>query len=136
MKQLNSGGDRALLVIGIILIVLGLFKFDFGIVLDLPILNTPTTITAAVYVYEKDEGPVPVGVYSGIERLNREKNILASLFEKDTIDGTGETPEQYKPALSAAKARSIPSLVVLSGTNAVSIVEKPQTEADILEAIP
>jgi hypothetical protein len=112
-----------------------LLKIDFGIVFDLPLLNKPTTITAAVYVYEKDEGPVPVGVYSGIEKLNREKQILATLFEKDTVDGTGETPEQYKPALAAAKTKSIPALVVLSGTNTVAVVEKPQTEADVLEAV-
>lgn len=134
MSQSNSGNDRILLIIGIVLIVLGLLKFDFGIVFDLP--NSPSTVTAAVYVYEKDDGPVPVGVYVGIEKLNREKNILASLFEDDTVDGNGETPEQYKPALDAARTKSIPSLVVLSGTTAVAIVEKPETEEDILEAIP
>lgn len=136
MKQQISGNDRTLLIIGIVLIVLGWFKFDFGLVFDLPLPNNPTTITAAVYVYEKDDGPVPVGVYAGIEKLNREKNILASLFEDDTVDGTGETPEQYKPALAAAKAKSIPSFVVLSGTTAVNVVEKPQTEAEIWEAVP
>ena len=94
-----------------------------------------TTVTGVVYVYEKDDSPVPVGVYAGIDKLNR-RGILASLFEDDTVDGTGETPEQYKPALAAAKARSIPSLVVLSGTAAVNVVEKPQTEADVLEAVP
>ena len=136
MNQPHSGNDRTLLIIGLILIVLGLLKFDFGTLFDLPLPNEPTTITAAVYVYEKDDGPVPVGVYAGIEKLNREKNILASLFEKDTIDGTGETPEQYKPALEAARSKSIPSLVVLSGTNTVTVIEKPQTEAQVLEAIP
>lgn len=134
MNQQLSGSNKTLLIIGIILIVLGLLKVDFGVVFDLP-LNSPTTLTAAVYVYEKDEGPIPVGVYAGIEKLNTEKNIVASIFEKDTIDGTGETPEQFKPALVAAKARSIPSLVILSGTTAINIVEKPQTEEEILEAI-
>jgi hypothetical protein len=136
MNQQMSGNNKTLLIVGIILILLGFFKVDFGIVFDLPIINKPTTVTAAVYVYEKDEGPVPVGVYAGIEKLNREKEILASLFEKDTVDGTGETPEQYKPALDAAKARGIPSLVVLSGTTAITVVEKPQTEADVWEAVP
>lgn len=135
MNQQISGNDRKLLIIGLVLIVLGLLKFDFGNLFDFT-LPTPTTVTAAVYVYEKDDGPVPTGVYSGIEKLNREKNILASLFEDDTVDGNGETPEQYKPALDAAKAKSIPSLVVLSGTTAIAVVEKPQTEQEILEAIP
>lgn len=135
MNQKHSGNDRTLLIIGLILIVLGLLKFDFGSVFDLTPLK-PNTVTAAVYVYEKDDGPVPTGVYAGIEKLNREKNILASLFEDDTVDGNGETPEQYKPALDAARAKSIPSLVVLSGTTAIAVVEKPQTESEILEAIP
>lgn len=135
MNQQRSGNDRTLLIIGLVLIVFGLFKFDLGSVFDLTPLK-PSTVTAAVYVYEKDDGPVPTGVYAGIEKLNREKNILASLFEDDTVDGNGETPEQYKPALDAARAKSIPSLVVLSGTTVVSVVEKPQTETEILEAIP
>lgn len=97
---------------------------------------SPSTVTAAVYVYEKDDGPVPPGVSAGIDRLNRERNITASLFEDDTVDGTGETPDQYKPALAAAKAKSIPSLVVLAGTNAVKVVEKPTTAEQILGAVP
>jgi len=134
VKQL-PGNDKTLLIVGICLITLGLFKFDLGILFNLP-KNKPSSITAAVYVYEKDDGPIPVGVYAGIEKLNLQKNILASLFEKDTVDGTGDTPDQYKPALDAAKAKTIPSLVVLSGTNILTIVEKPQTESDILEAVP
>lgn len=137
MSQQRSGNDRTLLIIGVILIILGFLKFDLGALFNLPSINKPSTVvTEAVYVYEKDDGPVPSGVYTGIEKLNREKNILASLFEEDTVDGTGETPEQYKPALNAARAKSIPSLVVLSGTNVVALVEKPQTESEILEAIP
>jgi len=136
MNQQLSGNNRTLLIIGIILIVLGLLKFDLGVVFDPSLPNNPTTVTAAVYVYEKDDGPIPAGVHAGIEKLNREKQILASLFEDDTVDGTGETPEQYKPALDAARAKSIPALVVLSGTTVVSVVEKPQTESEILEAVP
>lgn len=136
MKQQRSGNDRNLLLIGLILIVLGLLKFDLGSLFNWSLPNTTPTVTAAVYVYEKDDGPIPVGVYAGIEKLNLQKNILASLFEKDTVDGTGDTPDQYKPALDAAKAKTIPSLVILSGTNILTIVEKPQTESDILEAVP
>lgn len=136
MSPQLSKNDRILLIIGGILIALGLLKFDLGSLFKLPELIKPSTATAVVYVYEKDEGPVPSGVYTGIEKLNRERNILASLFEDDTVDGTGETPEQYKPALDAARAKSMPALVVLSGTTVVALVEKPQTEAEVLEAIP
>lgn len=96
---------------------------------------SPDTVTAAVYVYEKDDGPVPVGVSAGIDKLNREKKLTASLFEKDTVDGTGQVPGQYRPALDAAKAKAIPSLVVLAGTNAIKVVEKPKTQEDIIGAV-
>lgn len=134
MSQSNLRNDRILLVIGIMLVVLGLTRFDIRTILDLK--YKPTTVTSVVYVYEKNEGAVPVGVYTGIEKINREKQILASLFERDTVDGTGETPEQYKPALAALQSKNIPALVVLSGTTAISIVEKPQTEEEVLEAVP
>jgi hypothetical protein len=91
--------------------------------------------TAAVYVYEKDDGPIPPGVLSGIDRLNRERNLVASLFEDDSTDGTGEVPEQYRPALAAAKAALIPALVVLSGTTAVKVVPKPLTEEQVMGAV-
>lgn len=135
MNKQHLLNDKVVLFIGIVLIGLGLFKFDLRALVDLLSPHSKTTATAAVYVYEKDEGPVPTGVYAGIEKLNREKQIIASLFEYDTVDGTGETPEQYKPALNAAKARSIPALVVLSGTTVVTVLEKPQTEEEIWEAV-
>lgn len=91
--------------------------------------------TAAVYVYEKDDGPIPPGVLSGIDRLNRERNIVASSFEDDSRDGTGNVPEQYRPALAAAKSASIPSLVVMSGTAAVRIVPRPTTEEQVMGAV-
>lgn len=97
---------------------------------------SPSTVTAAVYVYEKDDGPIPPGVAAGIDRLNRERKIVASLFEDDTVDGTGETPDQYKPALAAAKSKCIPSLVVLAGTNAIKVVDRPKTADDVVGAVP
>lgn len=96
---------------------------------------SPEKATAAIYVYEKDESAIPTGVTSGINRLNREKKILASLFEKDSTDGTGKTPDQYKPALDAAKASSIPSLVVLSGSAVLKVVKSPKSESEVFEAV-
>lgn len=96
---------------------------------------TPSTVTAAVYVYEKDESFIPVGVSAAINKLNRDKKITATLFEKDTIDGTGKTPAQYQAALEAARRESIPALVVLSGTTVVRVVKAPKNEAEVLAAI-
>lgn len=96
----------------------------------------PSTVTAAVYVYEKDESAIPVGVTAGINKLNRDKKIIATLFERDTVDGQGQTPAQYKPALDAAKRESIPALVILSGSSVVKVVKSPKTEAEVLGAVP
>lgn len=96
---------------------------------------SPSTVTAVVYVYEKDAGPVPPAVAAGLDRLNRERKVTATLFEQDTVDGTGETPEQYKPALAAAKAATLPALVVLSGTAVAKTVKAPKTADDVLASI-
>lgn len=94
------------------------------------------TATAAVYVYEKDATAVPPGVTVGLNRLNRERQILATLVEADATDGDGEVPDQYRAAVEAAKARGLPALVVLSGSTVLAIVKAP-TDADaVVRAVP
>lgn len=96
----------------------------------------PSTATAAVYVYEKDASPVPVGVTVGLNRINRERQIVATLLEADTTDGDGDVPDQYRPALDAAKAKGLPALVVLAGSTVLAVVNAP-TDADaIVRAVP
>jgi hypothetical protein len=91
-------------------------------------------ITAAVYVYEKDETAVPVGVSEALQELNS-RGIVATEFEDDTVNGDGETPEQYRTALAAAKKHGMPCLVLLAGDEAVTLLQAP-TDADaILEAV-
>lgn len=92
--------------------------------------------TAAVYVYEKDSRPVPAAVTVGINRLNRERKIVATLLEDDTTDGTGEVPAQYRPALEAARRAGLPALVALSGSTVLRVVKAPATEADVLGGVP
>lgn len=92
--------------------------------------------TAAVYVYEKDAGTVPPGVTVGLDRLNRERRIVANLLEADATNGAGEVPAQFRPALAAAKVRGLPALVVLSGTAIVSVVPAPTTAEQIVGAVP
>lgn len=94
------------------------------------------TATAAVYVYEKDATAVPPGVTVGLNRLNRERQILATLVEADATDGDGEVPDQYRAAVEAAKAKGLPALVVLSGSTVLAIVKAP-TDADaVVRAVP
>lgn len=92
--------------------------------------------TTAVYVYEKDTHAVPIGVTVGLNRLNRERGIVATLFEEDTTDGTGEVPEQYRPALAAARKAGLPAFVVLAGDAAVAVIKSPTTADEIVGAVP
>ncbi len=98
-----------------------------------PVVTTPAT--AAVYVYEKDATPVPVGVTVGLNRLNREKGIRATLFEEDTTDGDGDVPDQYRSALTAAQQQGLPALVVLADKTVLRVVKDPRTVEQVFEAI-
>jgi hypothetical protein len=100
------------------------------------VVATPELATAAVYVYEKDESAIPVGVTVGLNRLNRERHIVATLLEADTTDGAGDVPEQYREALAAATASGLPALVVLSGTTVLSVTPAPVDADAILRAVP
>lgn len=96
----------------------------------------PGPASAAVYVYEKDSSAVPVGVTAGLNRLNRERQIVATLFEDDTTDGTGDVPEQYRIAVEAGKKAGLPAFVVLSGSTVLAVVRAPATEDDLMRAVP
>lgn len=114
-----------------------------GVVLpSLPNITLPwpawvqTKATSATYVYEKDATAIPPAVGAALNRLNREKQILATLFEQDTTDGTGETPKQYVVPLAAAKQAGLPALVVTAGDKVLRVVKNPQTDTQVMEAIP
>lgn len=98
-----------------------------------PVAPPPVKVTSVTYVYEKDSTAIPPPVLSGLNKLNRE-GVLATTFEQDTVDGTGETPSQYKAPLSAAKAAGLPSLVATAGEVIVRTVKDPKTEAAVIEA--
>jgi hypothetical protein len=90
--------------------------------------------TAVTYVYEKDTTPIPSAVMAGLNRLNREKKLLATLHEIDTTDGTSEIPDQYKVAVAAAKEAGLPALVVTAGSVVVKVVKAPTTVEQVWEA--
>jgi hypothetical protein len=101
-----------------------------------PPVTTPSTATAATFIYEKDQHVVPKEVLSALNKLNREKKIVATILEADTTDGTGQVPEQYKVALAAAKQKGLPCLVVTAGDKVLAIVPNPKNEAEVLKAVP
>jgi hypothetical protein len=92
--------------------------------------------TAAVYVYEKDATAIPLWVTTGLNRLNRERKVVATLVEADTTNGGGNVPEQYRPAVDAAKAGRLPALVVMAGQVVLRVVPAPGSEAAVMEAVP
>lgn len=103
-----------------------------------PWVPTPVVVpvvkpTAVTYVYEKDQNPVPSPVLVALNTLNR-TGLIATVFEKDTKDGTGETPEQYKVPLAAANAAGLPALVVTAGDKVIRTVKAPATAEAVLEA--
>lgn len=126
-----------LLLAGLVLLagtpVLPLTAPTWTLPLPLPVVQPAT---AAVYVYEKDATAVPAGVTAGLDRLNRERKVVATMLEEDAVDGGGDVPEQYRPALQVAKDEGPPVLVVLSGTTVVKVVKAPTTVDQVLEAVP
>src|SRR3990167_7811031 len=78
-----------------------------------PSVGPPSTkATTATYVYEKDQGGIPAPVAAALNALNRrEPKVLATTFEKDTTDGSGEVPAQYQIPLEAALEAGVPALV-------------------------
>lgn len=111
-----------------------------------PVDPVPTIkVTAATYVYEKDDHAVPNYVLAALNKLNRglpatvdlpaRPPINANLLEADTTDGTGDVPEQYKAALAEAKRVGLPCLVVTGpGGVVIRTVKNPTTEAAVMEA--
>lgn len=98
----------------------------------------PSKVTAAVYVYEKDAGGVPGFMGAALDALNRrEPPILATPFEEDTTDSTGETPAQYREALTAAREAGLPSLVVQAGSTVVRVVKGADLKSpeDVFKAV-
>lgn len=124
-------GGVVLLACGLALVLL------LGVRLpSLPNVSWPTTTkaTAATYVYEKDDHAIPSAVSAALNTLNRQ-GILATTFEVDTTDGTGDVPDQYKAALAAAKDAGLPTLIVTAGDKVLRVVKNPKSEAEVIGAV-
>lgn len=98
--------------------------------------NPPVTqVTKATYVYDKDQGPVPAGVASGLQKLNHEGKIAANEHEVHSTTGSGSVPAQFKSADEAARKAGLPALVVQAGEAVVRVIKAPKTEAEVMEAV-
>jgi hypothetical protein len=98
---------------------------------------TSGDLDQVVYVYEKDDGPVPRPVAGALMEINLNEalKIEATEFESDTVDPDGDVPEQYQAALAAAKEAGLPALVVLAGDTVVKVIKDPSTMEQVMESI-
>jgi len=98
---------------------------------------TSGDLDQVVYVYEKDDGPVPRPVAGALMEINLNESlkIEATEFESDTVDPDGDVPEQYQAALAAAKEAGLPALVVLAGDTVVKVIKNPSTMEQVMESI-
>lgn len=119
--------------IGWLLIALAVFMIAKGGG-ALPLVGP--AVTSVTYVHEQRDTPVPSAIHAALNRINREKNIPANVFDVDTKDGNGEVPDQYKVAALAAKEAGLPSLVVVAGDKALRVVKDPKTQDAVMEAVP
>lgn len=103
-----------------------------------PVTPPPPEVkaTAATFVYEKSDHAVPSPVLAALNRLNREKGVIATLFDHDQRDGTESIPDQYEVPLKAAKEVGLPALVVTAGSVVLKVVKNPTTEQQVMEAVP
>lgn len=90
--------------------------------------------TAATYVYEKDQHAIPSHVLVALNRINRERGIVATLVEADLKDGSGDVPDQYKVPIAAAKQAGLPAVVVTAGDKVLSVLKDPKDEQAVLDA--
>ena len=98
--------------------------------------EVPAKATTVTYVYEKDDAAVPVWITTGLDRLNRERQVVATAFEVDSTTGAGEVPESIRPGVEAARRGTLPALVVMAGATVLRVVPAPGTEAAVMEAVP
>lgn len=106
---------------------------------NLPPVTPPTNpgkITQLTYVYEKDDNPTPRQVRTALQQIQGGSlGIVATEYEQNTPDGTGQVPTQYQIALKAAKEKGLPALVVQSGNVVLKVISDPQTTQQVLDAI-
>lgn len=93
--------------------------------------------TAATVVYDKDQAPIPSAVKAAIDEINRTTDIVATFFEANTRDGSGQVPDQYRVPAAAAEGSGVPALVVTSGDTVLKVrpIVRETTKAEVMEAV-
>ena len=86
--------------------------------------------TMAVVVYESSEQPIAPYAMAARDRIEA-AGIEYRITDKDVETGDGQTPAELKPAIDAAKAVGLPSLVIQAGETVQRVVPFPQ-DADAI----
>lgn len=100
-----------------------------------PVVDPTVKATAAIYVYEKDDGTPPPQVAAELSRLNLEEKILACPFEDDSKNGLGQVPAWARVAAEDARKHGGPLLVIQAGDIVVARVHKPTTADEVRRAV-
>lgn len=100
------------------------------VVIPIPGIVTTDKTTMAVVVYESSEQPIAPYAMAARDRIEA-AGIEYRITDKDVETGDGQTPVELKPAIDAAKAAGLPSLVMQAGETVQRVVPFPQ-DADAI----
>ena len=91
---------------------------------------SPTTkVTRVVYLYEKDNNPIPRQVEAALQKLNETGGVVANALEIDAASNSS----QYKKAVEAGKDK-LPCVVFENSDGVVKVISNP-TPDDIAGAL-
>jgi hypothetical protein len=102
-----------------------------------PVVSPPDTTlktTQVVYVYEKDDGPVPSEVAAALGELNLIDGMRANLIEQDVKNGKVSAPDQFKIPFDEAKKLGLPSLIVMADSTIKNRLKAPTTKQQVIDA--
>lgn len=102
-----------------------------------PAVPAPSTqIKAITYIFDKSKTAPPPGVVKGLDRLNREKKIKATMLEDPSNNENGRVAKQYERALAAAKSAGMPVAVVEYTDGSTKTVADPRTDEQMWSLAP
>ena len=132
LLELSGGQTIAVKMAAGEVTVLGVFQTVTTISPENP--PQPRTVTQVVYCFEKNQTPIYPGVAEALTELNK-RGIKATEFERDTTDGDGQVPDQYKAARQAALDSGLPALVVEYSDGGLVVVDDPRDADEIIDAV-
>ena len=91
-------------------------------------------VDKVVIVDETSQGGMEPYISEAFAKLN-EQDIETRYTDPDVRTGTGDIPEDVKPAIEAANSHGLPAMVVLSGETVLKVLDLPKTAESICEEV-